>query len=89
VASVATLEIEAMIENYGLRLAEGGIDPVLLFSLTQRQQRMGAAASARDLARSIEETISDSLIAAKQKKPGKWRSSPMAAELSLKSPIRP
>ena len=34
----------------------------------QRQERIGAAASARDLARSIEETISDSLIAAKQKK---------------------
>jgi hypothetical protein len=65
---VAALEIEAMIENYGLQVAEGGIDPALLFDMMQRQERMGAAASARDLARSIEETISDSLIAAKQKK---------------------
>jgi ATP-dependent Clp protease ATP-binding subunit ClpA len=68
VARVATLEIETMIENYGLRLVEGGIDPALLFDMMQRQDRMGAAASARDLARSIEETISDSLIAAKLKK---------------------
>jgi ATP-dependent Clp protease ATP-binding subunit ClpA len=68
VARVAALEIEAMIENYGLQVAEGGIDPALLFDMMQRQERMGAAASARDLARSIEETISDSLIAAKQKK---------------------
>jgi ATP-dependent Clp protease ATP-binding subunit ClpC len=68
VARVAALEIEAIIENYDLRVAEGGIDPTLLFDMMQRQTRMGAAASARDLARSIEETISDSLIAAKQKK---------------------
>ncbi len=68
IARVAALEIEAVIENYGLQVAEGGIDPVLLFDMMQRQERIGAAASARDLARSIEETISDSLIAAKQKK---------------------
>ena len=68
VARVAALEIEAVIENYGLQVAHGGIDPALLFDMMQRQARMGAGASARDLARSIEETISDSLIAAKQKK---------------------
>jgi ATP-dependent Clp protease ATP-binding subunit ClpA len=68
VARVAALEIEAMIENYGLKVAEGGIDPVVLFEMMQRQERMGVAASARDLARSIEETISDSLISARQKK---------------------
>jgi ATP-dependent Clp protease ATP-binding subunit ClpA len=68
VARVAALEIEAVIENYGLQVAHGGIDPALLFDMMQRQARMGAGASARDLARSIEETISDSLISAKQKK---------------------
>ena len=68
VARVAALEIENMIENYGLQVAEGGIDPVVLFEMMQRQERMGASASARDLARSIEETISDSLISARQKK---------------------
>ena len=68
VARVAALEIETMIENYGLEVAEGGIDPVVLFEMMQRQQRMGAAASARDLVRTIEETISDSLIGAREKK---------------------
>jgi ATP-dependent Clp protease ATP-binding subunit ClpA len=51
VARVAALEIETIIENYGLQVAEGGIDPTLLFDMMQRQNRMGAAASARDLAR--------------------------------------
>jgi ATP-dependent Clp protease ATP-binding subunit ClpA len=68
VARVAALEIEAMIENYGLQVADGGIDPVALFNMMQRLERMGTSASARDLVRAIEETISDSLISARQKK---------------------
>jgi ATP-dependent Clp protease ATP-binding subunit ClpC len=68
VARVAALEIEAMIENYGLKVAQGGIDPAVLFEMMQRQERLGAVASARDVARAIEETISDSLIAARQRK---------------------
>ncbi len=44
----------------------GGIDAALLFQVMQRQDRMGPAASARDLARSIEDMISDSLITARQ-----------------------
>jgi ATP-dependent Clp protease ATP-binding subunit ClpA len=68
VARVAELEIAAMIENYGLKVAEGGIDPAVLFEMMQRYERLGAVASARDVARAIEETISDSLIAARQKK---------------------
>ena len=66
VARVAALEIEAMIHGYGLEVAEGGIDPALLFDMMRRQARMGASASARDLTRAIEETISDSLITVKQ-----------------------
>ncbi len=66
VARVAALEIEAMIRGYGLEVVEGGIDAAVLFGLMQRQGRMGAAASARDLVRSIEEQVSDSLIMAKQ-----------------------
>lgn len=68
VARVAALEIEMMIENYGLDVADGGIDPVVLFEMMQRQQRMGAGASARDLVRAIEETISDTLISAREKR---------------------
>lgn len=65
-ARVAALEIENMIEGYGLHVEPGGIDPNLLFQLMQRQQRLGSMASARDLFRSIEDMISDSLILARQ-----------------------
>jgi len=65
VARVAALEIEAMIAGYGLQVAEGGIDPQVLYALLLRQQRLGAAASVRDLVRAIEDSVSDSLIEAK------------------------
>ncbi|MGI4944726.1 MAG: AAA family ATPase [Janthinobacterium lividum] len=67
VARVAALEIEAMIEGYGLAVSEGGIDPALLFDVMQRQERLGPSASARDLTRSVEEAISDGLIEAQQR----------------------
>jgi ATP-dependent Clp protease ATP-binding subunit ClpA len=67
IARVAALEIEAMISGYGLQVAEGGIDANLLFDIMQRQGRLGASASSRDLVRAIEDTISDSLIEAKQR----------------------
>ena len=56
-----------MIKGYGLGVVEGGIDPQILIDLMGRQQRFGTTASARDLMRSIEEAIADSLIEAKQK----------------------
>jgi hypothetical protein len=55
-----------MISGYGLTVADGGIDPEVLLDLMARQQRMGSAASSRDLTRAIEESIADSLIAAKE-----------------------
>jgi len=66
VARVAALEIEAMIAQYGLEIAPGGIDAALLFAVMQRQDRLGQGASARDLVRSIEEMVSDGLIEARQ-----------------------
>ncbi|HEX4712431.1 AAA family ATPase [Phenylobacterium sp.] len=66
IARVAALEIERMISGYGLTVADGGIDPEVLLDLMARQQRMGSAASSRDLTRAIEESIADSLIAAKE-----------------------
>ena len=41
-----------MIRGYGLQAVEGGISAAVLFGLMQRQGRMDAAASARDLVRS-------------------------------------
>lgn len=66
VARVAALEIEAMIQNYELKVAEGGIDPEIILALIVRQRRLGRSASSRDLVRAIEEEIADSLIEAKQ-----------------------
>ncbi len=65
-ARVAALEIEQMIRGYGLNVEAGGIDPALLFEILQRQQKLGSMASARDILRSIEDMISDSLITARQ-----------------------
>jgi ATP-dependent Clp protease ATP-binding subunit ClpA len=67
IARVGALEIESMIRNYGLEVVQGGLDPELLFGLVRRQQRVGTAASSRDLVRAIEETIADSLIDAKKR----------------------
>jgi ATP-dependent Clp protease ATP-binding subunit ClpA len=67
IARVAALEIERMIAGYGLTVSQGGIDPQVLFELMSRMKKMGSAGSSRDLTRAIEESIADSLIAAKQK----------------------
>lgn len=66
IARVSALEIETMIESYGLKVETGGIDASLLMDVMRRQSRMGDAASARDLVRSIEDMISESLIVARQ-----------------------
>jgi len=65
-ARVAALEIESMIESYGLRIETGGIDPALLFQVMVKQKNLGTGASARDLVRSIEDMVSESLIIARQ-----------------------
>ncbi|WP_317215074.1 AAA family ATPase [Gluconobacter sp. GP1] len=65
-ARVAALEIEAMIESYGLHVEMGGIDPALLFQVMVKQKNLGTGASARDLVRSIEDMVSESLIIARQ-----------------------
>jgi ATP-dependent Clp protease ATP-binding subunit ClpA len=67
IARVAALEIEDMIEGYGLAVATEGIDPEILIDLIVRQKRLGNSASSRDLVRAIEESIADSLIDAKQR----------------------
>jgi ATP-dependent Clp protease ATP-binding subunit ClpA len=69
VARVAALEIERMIQGYGLEVEQGGIDPKILFDLMDRQKKFGTAASSRDLVRAIEESIADSLIDAKAQDP--------------------
>ncbi|WP_408874107.1 AAA family ATPase [Gluconobacter roseus] len=65
-ARVAALEIEAMIEGYGLHVETGGIDAGVLFQVMIKQKNLGTGASARDLVRSIEDMVSESLIVARQ-----------------------
>lgn len=67
IARVTALEIETMIRGYGLDVAAGGIDPDILLDLMRRQQKLGIGSSSRDLVRSVEESIADTLIDARQR----------------------
>lgn len=67
VARVCALQMEAMIKGYGLQVVDGGIAPEIIIQLMQRYRKLGDAASSRDLLRAIEESISDSLINARQR----------------------
>lgn len=66
IARVTALEIEAMINGYGLQIAEQGIDPKIILALMVRHQKLGNHSSSRDLVRAIEEQLADSLIEAKK-----------------------
>jgi len=67
IARVTALEIESMIQGYGLEVAEGGIAAEILLGMVRRFQKLGAAGSSRDLVRAVEESIADSLIEAKRR----------------------
>ncbi|HNJ76686.1 MAG TPA: AAA family ATPase [Azospira sp.] len=66
IARVCALEMESMIQGYGLAVVEGGIAPEIIVLLMHRFKKLGAQASSRDLVRAVEESIADSLIQAKQ-----------------------
>ncbi|GHU29571.1 hypothetical protein AGMMS50256_14750 [Betaproteobacteria bacterium] len=65
IAKVVTLEIVALVDSLGFSVAKGGISPEIVHDIMKRQDKLGATASSRDLARFIEENIMDDLIAAK------------------------
>ncbi len=67
IARVTALEIENMIQGYGLEVVEGGIAVEILLGMVRRFQKAGASSSSRDLVRAIEESIADSLIEAKRR----------------------
>ena len=67
IARVCALEMERMINGYGLQVAGKGIDPQIIIDLMERYKRMGRTASSRDLVRALEESIADSLIQAKER----------------------
>ncbi len=66
IARVTALEIEQMIQGYGLKIANQGIDPEIILSLMDRFKKQGKGSSSRDLVRAVEEQIADSLIEAKK-----------------------
>ncbi len=66
IARVIALEIEKMIQGYGLNIVEQGIDPEIVLALMRRHQKQSRRSSTRDLVRAIEEHLADSLIDAKK-----------------------
>lgn len=66
IARVCALEMERMINSYGLQLHGKGIDPEIIIAMMERYKRMGLNASSRDLVRALEETVADTLIQVKQ-----------------------
>lgn len=66
IARIVALEIEQMIHNYGLKVANKGIDPALIIEMMNRYKKMGYSASSRDVMRLLEESLADSLITARQ-----------------------
>lgn len=66
IARVTALEIEEMIHGYGLEIADQGIDPNIILALMARYQKLSKHGSSRDLIRTIEEQLADSLIEAKK-----------------------
>jgi ATP-dependent Clp protease ATP-binding subunit ClpA len=66
IARVSALEIEEMIHSYGLQVADQGIDANIILALMARYQKQGKLGSSRDLIRTIEEQLADSLIEAKK-----------------------
>ena len=67
IARVTALEMEMMIQSYGLEVGEKGIDPQIILALMARYNKLGKSSSSRDLVRSIEEKMADSLIEAKKR----------------------
>lgn len=63
IARVVALEIEKTVQQYQLELAEGGIDPKILLQAMEQEDKFHN--DVRELARSMEHRIADSIIEAK------------------------
>jgi ATP-dependent Clp protease ATP-binding subunit ClpA len=64
IARVVALEIEALARQFGLQIADGGIDPnILLEAIETLSQRMHGGV--RDVSRAIERQVTDGLIDAR------------------------
>jgi ATP-dependent Clp protease ATP-binding subunit ClpA len=64
VARVVALEIEKLVHQYGLEIADGGVDPCILLSAISQFEN-SAHGGVRDMTRAIERQVTDSVIDAK------------------------
>lgn len=64
IARVVALEMDRLVRQYGLEIAEGGIDPAILMGAINRASQH-AGSNVRDIARAIEQQITDSVIDAR------------------------
>jgi ATP-dependent Clp protease ATP-binding subunit ClpA len=65
IARIVALEIESQTKEYGLVIADGGIDPQILLASIEKVTEGGAKGGVRDIARAIEDQIADGLVDAK------------------------
>ncbi|MEA2936254.1 MAG: ATP-dependent Clp protease ATP-binding subunit ClpE [Variibacter sp.] len=65
IARIVALEIESKTKEYGLQIADGGIDAQILLASIDKITKDGAKGGVRDIARAIENQITDGLIDAK------------------------
>lgn len=63
IARVVALEIEKVVSQYQLELIDGGIDPEILSQIIEQGEKHGS--DVRELSRSVEHRIADSIIDAK------------------------
>lgn len=65
IARVVALEIEGLTKQFDLEIAEGGIDARILLDAVETLSKQQSKGGVRDIARTIEKQITDSLIDAK------------------------
>jgi ATP-dependent Clp protease ATP-binding subunit ClpA len=65
IARVVALEIEGLTQQFGLEIAEGGIDPEILLGSIDTITKQGMEGGVREISRTIEKQITDGLIDAK------------------------
>jgi len=65
IARIAALELVELVNKFGLTIADGGVDPQILFDAMAQQEATGAE-GARQLVQAIEGSCSKGIIKAKQ-----------------------
>lgn len=72
IARVVALELEGIARQFGLTIADGGVDPAILLDAVDRLQRRSDG-GVRDITRAIERQVTDQLLEARGKGAGAIR----------------